>query len=491
MRNERGARTFLLRRVPGSAWLTIAIVATGGLLVIWWLVDGQGVSTVATSSPGASDVSTTDTVSDAASPEIQLTGDSQAVGAPTPEAVLADPQCRMVVGQRTASDTALVYLPLGDGAWFAVVNTFGVVFDGTLPFAPERPVVGKRPDGTILAGFGLEGEVQVVHDGSVIYEFDDVWRFDIADDGSSFFVVEPLAGDASRLVLYNLELREEHHFDLGTTVARTDRVLDSDLGYSDDLAEVKVVPRPGRATPSRFYPVGGGEHREVVVHRRDGGVPTAVSVFESSQVGYHAYLGGDAESYRNRYGWIVAKVRREFVRGGATASEVWTRDLIAIGPLSMQLSQDGAWLVVSGAVSVFVFNTVDGTPVFTYPPNRLVGYRVDNNEPVVHPPRDEQRRIRRASGRFVGDRLLVRRWTEGSPDEFQLKEFQPVQAAGEFRMVEQRDVQRVRDESELAFLIRTELDPRNPIPCTDHAILDQRLEIRDGRLTYQRRVAGR
>ena len=215
MRNERGARTFLLRRVPGSAWLAAAILAAGGLLVTWWLVDGQGVSTVATSSPGASDVSTTDTVSDDASPEIQSTGHSQAVGAPTPEAVLADPQCRMVVGQRTASDTALVYLPLGDGAWFAVVNTFGVVFDGTLPFAPERPVVGKRPDGTILAGFGLEGEVQVVHDGGVIYEFDDVWRFDIADDGSSFFVVEPLAGDASRLVLHNLELREEHHFDLG------------------------------------------------------------------------------------------------------------------------------------------------------------------------------------------------------------------------------------------------------------------------------------
>lgn len=178
-----GARTFRLRRVPGSAWLTIAILAAIGLLAAWWLVDGESNSDVAAETEGANGISTTDAVANDASPEVQVTGQTQVVGAPTPEAVLADPQCRMVVGQRTASDTALVYLPLGDGAWFAVVNTFGVVFDGALPFIPERPAIGKRPDGTILAGFGLEGEVQVVHDGSVIYEFDDVWSFGIAHDG--------------------------------------------------------------------------------------------------------------------------------------------------------------------------------------------------------------------------------------------------------------------------------------------------------------------
>ena len=218
MPNEGNARTSLLRRVSGSAWLTIAILVAGGLLATWWLIDREPVATVTAGHQGVDDVSTTDEAT-GPSPEPRTDPHSLAAGVPTPDAVLADPQCRMVVGQRTASDTALVYLPLGEGAWFAVVNSFGVVFDGTLPFVPERPVVGKRPDGTILAGFSLEGEVQVVHDGSVIYEFDDVWGFDVADDGSSFFVVEPLAGDASRLVIHNLELREQHHFDLGTTRA--------------------------------------------------------------------------------------------------------------------------------------------------------------------------------------------------------------------------------------------------------------------------------
>ena len=79
-------------------------------------------------------------------------------------------------------------------AWLAIAILAPIVLHAIWWF-----VDGERTPTVPSGGFGMEGEVQVVHDGSVIYEFDDVWRFDIADDGSSFFVVEPLAPAARRV----------------------------------------------------------------------------------------------------------------------------------------------------------------------------------------------------------------------------------------------------------------------------------------------------
>ena len=483
MPNEGDARTSLLRRVSGSAWLTIAILAASGLLVTWWLIDREPVATVPAAHQGVDDAPETDEASGPSS-EPRTDSHSSVADVPTPEAVLADPQCRMVVGQRTASDTALVYLPLGEGAWFAVVNSFGVVFDGTLPFVPERPVVGKRPDGTILAGFSLEGEVQVVHDGSVIYEFDDVWSFDIADDGSSFFVVEPLAGDASRLVIHNLELREQHHFDLGTTITRTDRGLDYVLSYSDDLAEVTATPDGGERRVNGFYPVVGGKHREVVVEGLDTAGPRVVSLFESSRVSYHAQNEPDSGRGPSQR-WTIFKVQWNFSRGSADGNVLWTHDLLAIGPLSIHLSEDLAMVLLSGPVSSFVLRTTDGRRIFSYPPRRMIARRPDGTS-RVYPPRDREGRRKRMSGRFVGDRVFFHKWTEGEPEKtLVVDEFEPARDGSGFRMVA-REVERTPDESDLSFSLRTELDPANPTSCTDHALLDRRLEIRDGRLTYQR-----
>ena len=479
---EDDARTSLLRRVSGSAWLTIAILAASGLLVTWWLVDREPVATVPVAHQGVGDVSTTDEAL-GPSPEPRTDPHSLAVGVPTPTAVLADPQCRMVVGQRTASDTALVYLPLGQGAWFAVVNSFGVVFDGTLPFVPERPVVGKRPDGTILAGFSLEGEVQVVYDGSVIYEYDNVLRFDIADDGSSFFVVEPLAGDASRLVVRNLDLREEHHYGLGATV-RSERELDFDLSYSIDFAEVIVQPSHGGGT-SRFYPAVGGDPREVSIERRDavpttpGARPSDTSIFASSATSYHAHLMGPTLRGEFAYRWRIFKIEREFMAGVERREESWTRDVRFLF-LTMHLSPDGAWLVLSDVFTgVVVLDATDGETVFSYPQERdrrlelwRFGRRFVNPE-------------ERFWGRFVGDRLFVSRWLDDKLDEGRNVEvYELDRFAKRARRVREFKVEQGADESEQTFAIRTTLDPDAALSCTDHALLDRRLEIRDDRLTY-------
>lgn len=484
MPNEGDARTSLLRRVSGSAWLTIAILVAGGLLATWWLIDREPVARVPAAHQGVDDISTTDQAS-GPSPEPRTDPHSLAAGVPTPAAVLADPQCRMVVGQRTASDTALVYLPLGEGAWFAVVNSFGVVFDGTLPFVPERPVIGKRPDGTILAGFSLEGEVQVVHDGSVIYEYNDVLRFDIADDGSSFFVVEPLAGDASRLVVRNLDLREEHHFDLGAT-ARPDRELEFGLSYSIDFAEVIVQPSHGEGGTSRFYPVVGGDPREVMVERRDavltssGVRPSDTSIFASSMASYHAHYMGPSSRGEFALRWKISKIEREFLAGAERRGESWARDVRFVF-LTMHLSPDGAWLVLSDVFTgVVVLDATDGETVFSYPRGRdhrlelwRYGPRFVNTE-------------ERFWGRFVGDRLFVSRWLDDKPDEGQHVEvYELNRFAKDARRVRDFKVEQGADESEQAFAIRTTLDPDAASSCTDHALLDRRLEIRERRLTYR------
>ena len=483
MRNERDARTFLLRQGPGRVWLTIAILAATGLLATWWLLDGETPAPVAAGGQGATDTSTTETALDDASPGFQLTGKMQAAGAPTPEALLADPQCRMVVGQRTAWDTALVYLPLGDGAWFAVVNTLGVVFDGTLPFVPARPAIGKRPDGTILAGFGLEGELQVVHDGSVIYEFDDVWSFGIVHDGSSFFVVEPLAGDASRLVVHNLELREEHHFDLGTTITPTNGRLDFAVAYSMDRAE--VIVQPSRGGTSLFFPTAGGVPREVFVEHRQGppasdgvlfGGPKDLSIFATSELSYHAHK--DEATRRDDLLWVVVRMEHDFEVGAAASRQVWMRDLQFFPLVSMQLSPSGDWLLLSDPLTgVEVLDTTNGRTVFSYPPRRDI--RLTMLRYSRQPPREL------ISGRFVGDRLFVRRQAEdGEGQAWGVEVFQLDRHSRTARRVREFKVEPGVAETERSLAIRTSLDPGAATACTDHALLDRGLVVRDGRLTY-------
>ena len=454
-------------------------------MLVWWVIgDGSNDSPALDRGEGR-DVVTTESSAVDEEESSELRSVTLAPnGTPTPHAVVADPRCRMVVGQRTESDIALVILPMGEGAWFALVDADGVEFDGTLPFVPEQLALGKRDDGTILAGFGFEGEVQIVHDGRVIYQLDDAWEFDIANDGSSFFVVEPMAGEASRLVVRNLDLRQEHHFDMGTTVVRTDGRLDFVFSYSDDLAEVTATPAGGRGGVNRFYPGVGGEHREVIVEGADKTVPRVVSLFESSSVSYHAYNEADSGPEPSQR-WAISKVQWDFSTGSADADVLWTHDLVAIGPLSIHLSEDRVLVLLSGAVSSFVLRTIDGERIFSYPPRRMIAVLPDGGS-RVYPPRDEDGRRKRMSGRFVGNRLLFNKWTEGKPEKtLVMDEFEVAPTGWSFRMVA-REVKRMPDESDLNFSMRTELDPRNPTSCTDHAILDHRLEIRDGRLTYRR-----
>lgn len=118
----------------------------------------------------------------------------------------------------------------------------------------------------MLAGFGgfevgpvVEGVV-VYQDRQIIFENREATRFGVADDGSSFCVMEPMAGNVTRLVIRNLDLGVEVHHDLGAL--QPDPDTNAYAGYSVDQKEVIVgipdappVPRThfgGRTMVSRL-----------------------------------------------------------------------------------------------------------------------------------------------------------------------------------------------------------------------------------------------
>ena len=249
-----------------------------------------------------------------------------------PSEVIDSLDCDMLAGRGRAKDAALVILPAANGSRFVALDGQGTLFGDTLPFEPNHYRLGRRTDGTALAGFAslrlnslvfrdpnsLE-PVRIYADGRTLYETDKAWEFGIARDGSSFYAQEPLAGGASRLIVHNLDQGMEHHFDLGTKFTPVDE-YESIYGtaYSNDASEVMFYP----AYPDEFgmgehwfYPVNGGAVRRISVERGAPFDPVGAetpkmrvpgargALFASSEEGYFAHFlgrggqanGGDLE----------------------------------------------------------------------------------------------------------------------------------------------------------------------------------------------------
>ena len=311
-----------------------------------------------------------------------------------PSEVIDSLDCDMLTGRGRAKDTALVILPAANGARFAALDGQGTLFGDALPFEPNHYRLGRRTDGTVLAGFGAlrlnslvfrdrnsPEPVRIYADGRVLYQTDKAWEFGIARDGSSFYAQEPLAGGASRLIVHNLDQGLEHHFDLGAKFTpASDYESDYGTTYSTGAGEVMFYPAYADAFglgEHWFLPVDGGAVRRILVERdapsdsvgdeapkiRVPGVRGAL--FASSEEGYFSHLlewkGGRMEEP-----WRI--VRRSFRFGAQeTQSEVWSRELSLKGYWgSLQLSNDGAWLAVRGW-TLRVLDAATGETVFEYP----------------------------------------------------------------------------------------------------------------------------
>ena len=101
--------------------------------------------------------------------------------------------------------------------------------------------------------------VRIYMDDQVIYENDKVWEFGVAPDGSSFFVVEPLGGRMSRLVVSNLDEAAEWHHDIGEVFAPEGNHVPYSAFYT--LSGKELHLRPSDETGAGlhyFFSVSGG-----------------------------------------------------------------------------------------------------------------------------------------------------------------------------------------------------------------------------------------
>ena len=311
-----------------------------------------------------------------------------------PEKVLGNPECRQHPGLGPSSDVAVVLLPTQEGARFAAVDASGILHAGTLPFFPERYTVARREGGSVITAFGpamLQEDrvppfdslppldyalpMRVYLGDQTIFENDNIWDFGLADDGSSFYVIQPVAGETSRLTIHNLDTESTHHYDIGhlhpklERWKRWERTSNEEsnyyIRYSLDYGELMFVPAFLGVGTHHFFPTSSDarEPRKISVSDDEGAV---FSTFASSREGY--FLLGN----NDRFGPRVV-IRREYSwPSGQAQAETWKKTLSDGSPHSylLHLSQDGSRMLLFGD-EIQLLDTANGETLFLFPRDDL------------------------------------------------------------------------------------------------------------------------
>ena len=325
-----------------------------------------------------------------------------------------------------ANDTAVVLLPGEEGSpmrWagpsrspaegsrFAVLGKDGHLFGDELPFTPNHQRLGRRADGSVVAGFGdlranskqfrapgTPEPVRIYLDGRVVYSTDRAYDFQIAADGSSFLVHELLGGGRSRLVVHDLDRGTVEHIEMGRALKPHNEYEGAfRIWYSRDFREVQVAPLHfDRALGTyRFYPLDGGEGgavREVRLGtsaESDFEQPAAANVqlpethsarFASSEVAFFA----DRVTVGNVITgepWRISRLEFDYDEG--VAKTLWSREILFRGFSGrMTLSPNGAWLSL-GAWTIRVLDTATGHTVFEFPITNRAAARETSDQPLL------------------------------------------------------------------------------------------------------------
>ena len=312
----------------------------------------------------------------------------------TPMEVIDNPNCYMAMGKGAASDLALVVVPDGDSARFSVVNYEGTLHSGVLPFRPYHNMIGRRPDGTVVTGFGgiplnpfqtalnASGEpLQVLANNEVLVDKENVWFFGVSSDGSSYFYIESLGSDySSRLVVSNLDEGTERHFDLGQMFSMPDGNVPYLASYSVNGEEIHLRPVPGlfsEGIGSHYFFPTEGEGKMRQLHAQDSGRDDHVH-FVSSEEAYFLYAGvQDAQKFqivKNRYDWDNRKIIRVWQRQGPESMR----------PSFVETSPEGSWLLFGTGTSathtgpakesdsmLYVLDASTGENAFAFPKSSL------------------------------------------------------------------------------------------------------------------------
>ena len=373
----------------------------------------------------AQDVRSETTIADEAGPDGEGALDPGALPVATakfeflPEELIDNPNCDFAAGLGPASDTAVYVLSESGRNRFAILDGQGTVFGGELPFDPNHYRVGKRTDGSVVAALAdlrlnsrvfrpphAPEPIRIYRDGQIVYENEKVWDFDVASDGSSFYVIEPLAGDASRLVVHNLDARQEHHYDLGAEFNPYDAYESPYVSlYSTTNTEVMFwPPQELNDTPRGdywFYPTDGGGPRVVRIESSDirrngeaaanvvdvrmvrvesilhGGLFRSVKdrvYFASSEEAYHLVDKRSAES--GSFEVVKREYRGYGDEAGPQRRDAWTHAIPASHVGLMVLSDNGAWLALDAGQRTWAFDADTGELVFAFPSTEDVSLRI-------------------------------------------------------------------------------------------------------------------
>ena len=463
----------------------------------------------------------------------------------SPQEVIGNLECRMSAGRGPASDTALVVLPIktAEGtpkrSRFAVLGANGQVFGGVLPFQPNHWRLGKNVNGVVVAGFadlrlnsqafrerGTPEPVHVYADGQLVFASERALDFGVAPDGSSFFLQEPsagereglaprteepLPGDVTRLVVYDLELGTEEHIELDDRFSPADGFFTGyRAAYADGGKEIVFSTASedefGAGT-HRFFPVRGGPPREIQVGDETDSAGAATIRLEdatsthlrSSREGYFA-LPTQRGLRRGGTGvWRI--VRRAFdhesekepsagereglaPRMEEPVTEVWSRNVhLNSFHGMMSVSSNGAWLALH-AWNFQVLDAAPGETVFAYP-------RVGNKEAelarlasVMRPGATVAELGQVDGSAFRGDRLLLFRKIGsnlgcGGPGRREC--LADLRRQGVYnRVVDVFDMNTIALDSQPDF--RVEVGP--DIPCGAGDFPLRGLQVHDGELTF-------
>lgn len=436
----------------------------------------------------------------------------------TPGEVVDNADCTMLAGRGRASDAAIVVVPSPSGAQFAVLDGNGEVFGDALSFLPHQLHVGRQADGTLVAGLGdlrlnsrvfrepdTPEPVRIYVDGQIAYETPKALNFAIAPDGSSFYVHEPMAGGASRLVVRNLDLGNETHFDLGTGYAPASAY---DSGYEVRYAkgsEEVVFARGGDNGRGlyQFYSVADEVVRSIRIgstNRSIADVNVDIEIDDdvfmarmvSSEEGYFAY-SPDAVSTGSTgtpEPWRIFRRRFGFDEE-PSFTEVWSRQIDLRGYAgTMVESDDGRWLGLR-AWDFVLLDAATGETVFEFP-------KVDDEGQLqrLASVLDEDATVVDAgtvtSESFRGDQLLMYRKI-GSTRSCNAKAMNgldqyyeciaDLRRRGIFRTVlDVFELNTIGLDSQPRF--RVEYDARNQCATGDFPL--RGLQVHDGRLTFLR-----
>lgn len=362
-----------------ARWLA-AVAATAALALAWWSLAPFGSQADVALPPEPQNSVNTEDGEDAwrVVDEQSLAGrqPSQSNGDRlSPSRVIGSPDCRMSMGRGPSQQLSVVVVTMEQGSEFAVVDAEGVRMRATLDFVPHQHRIGKRDDGTVVAGLGdlrrnsgafravdSREPVRIFEGGHLVYSTEKAWDFDIAPDGSSYVVHEPLAGGASRLVIRNMDAGTEVHHDLGTAfTAESAYEPPHIMSYALDGSEISLYAGWSDAQGAgsyRFFPVDGREPKHVVVRDVTG------AAMVSSVEGYFASAPTDLDPESYGDAWEIA---RSTILPNGNRTDLW-RHRIDLPEFAgtMEVSGGGRWLLLD-SWTIKVLDTGTGTTVFEFP----------------------------------------------------------------------------------------------------------------------------